>query len=337
MFQNLWKTLSERQQEILAGRFGLDKFKTPQTLAALGDRYGITRERVRQIEANALKTLHQKLADDSSWTHVFTQAKKYLKNLGGTAKQEDLVRYVQTFAKDLTPNQVALVISASAQFHLHPETEEYRSFYYADKPSLQRMTQFVDQWVKFLNTNKDEALEGKYQELFKRYIKSKGVPQAQALNYLDISKHIHVNPYGDVGLAQWAEIKPLTIRDRIYLVLKKQGKPLHFETIAKTINQAGFDARTALAPTVHNELIKDTRFILVGRGMYGLSEHGYQAGTAREVIHRILKHKGPMKAREIIQEIQKERFLKPNTVLVNLQNKSYFQRLSDGTYTVRES
>jgi hypothetical protein len=121
------------------------------------------------------------------------------------------------------------------------------------------------------------------------------------------------------------------------LVLKKTGEPLHFEDIAKKINDVKFDAQVALAPTVHNELIKDERFVLVGRGMYGLKEHGYEPGTAREVIAKVLKSSGPMKATEVVSKVNAQRFFKENTILINLQNKSTFERMSDGRYRVREA
>jgi RNA polymerase sigma factor (sigma-70 family) len=47
--------LEEREEEVLRSRFGINGF--PQTLAEIGDNMGITRERVRQIEARALGKL----------------------------------------------------------------------------------------------------------------------------------------------------------------------------------------------------------------------------------------------------------------------------------------
>ena len=46
--------LSPRQREVIEGRFGLKGGKA-ETLAAIGDRMGITRERVRQIEVRAFE------------------------------------------------------------------------------------------------------------------------------------------------------------------------------------------------------------------------------------------------------------------------------------------
>ncbi len=107
--------------------------------------------------------------------------------------------------------------------------------------------------------------------------------------------------------------------------------------IAKVINESGLSGQVALAPTVHNELIKDERFVLVGRGMYALREHGYEPGIAREVIQKVLREAGPLKPNDVVAHVAKQRFFKPNTVLINLQNKSFFERLPDGRYRVREA
>jgi predicted Zn-ribbon and HTH transcriptional regulator len=138
-------------------------------------------------------------------------------------------------------------------------------------------------------------------------------------------------------LCEWPEISPKTVRDKIYLLLKKKQEPLHFESIAKHINDVGFDGQKALAPTVHNELIKDDRFVLVGRGMYGLKEHGYEPGIAREVIAKVLLEKGPLTAKDVVMHVTKQRFFKPNTIVINLQNKELFEHLPDGRYQVRQA
>lgn len=50
------KTLTPREEEVLRMRFGLDDGH-PRTLEDVGDRFGVTRERIRQIEAKALRKL----------------------------------------------------------------------------------------------------------------------------------------------------------------------------------------------------------------------------------------------------------------------------------------
>ena len=337
ILNSFWGSLNQRQQEVVSGRFGLGSDANPQTLAAIGERYGITRERVRQIETAALKIIRQKLMANAQVKDIFEKSKKYLKKSGGVATQEQLLTFQDSLVKDLNANHVALILAAANPFYFRPEDEQFVSFYYLDAAQIKLASAFIKNWADNLEENKNVVLAGGYADTYKKFVKSKNVPVETGDNYLAISKRIARNPYGDVGLSSWPEIRPTTIRDRIYLVLKKKGEPLHFQTIATMINDTGFDDRAALTPTVHNELIKDNRFILVGRGIYGLSEQGFTPGTARDVIHKVLKKHGPLKAKEVIAKVQEERFLKANTVLVNLQNKNHFERRVDGTYRIREA
>lgn len=331
------KDLTERQRDVLFGRFGLDKTGETQTLEALGQRFGVTRERIRQIEATALTALKGRLASEPLWSELIDQSKKYLKASGGVAVKDALLSELHKNFTDLTENHLSLALAATKEFYFYGGDKDFYSFYYLDKDSLKNASSFIQQWVNSLGSKKEQVITAGYDTHLKNFVRVKKLNPAHAENHLAISRKIHKNPYGEIGLAEWAEIKPKTIRDRIYLVLKKEKKPLHFQTIAERINQVGFDSRPALASTVHNELIKDERFVLVGRGMYGLSEQGYERGTAREVIQKILKKNGPMRSKEIVTALQKERFFKYNTILVNLQNRSFFERKQDGTYQVKES
>ncbi len=337
VFGPLWEGLSARQKEVLTGRFGLEKSGEPLTLAAIGEKYGVTRERVRQIEASALAELRGKIAKDAVSQDIIARAKKYLKDLGGVAPREALLAHVNTFVDGMKENHMNFFLEASRAFFYHAEDKQFRPFYYLDKESLKTASAFIQQWAAQLRGKRATAMGGGYQAELAAYVKKNGVPAEHAEAYLSISKKVGVNAYGDMGLTEWAEIQPKTVRDRIYLALKKEGKPLHFRNIATLINERTTKAKMASAPTVHNELIKDGRFVLVGRGMYALAEHGYEPGTAREVIHRILKRQGPLRPRDVMLAVQKERFFKQNTILVNLQNKQFFRRQPDGTYKVREA
>lgn len=329
--------LSPRQREVVEGRFGL-KGGEGETLAAIGDRMGITRERVRQIENAALAVAKTNISKDDETLALLAKVKQYIASKGGVAKKEDVVEYANAIAKGIGENQIDFLSEASATFNVYREDEDYRPFYYVSEKDRQNAQAFVDGWTNFLKSKKETALAGsEYRAELSSYSKTKALESSISENYLSVTKRIHSNRYGDIGLRDWPEINPTTIRDKIYLVLKKGGEPLHFETIAKKINEVKFDEQIALAPTVHNELIKDARFVLVGRGMYGLKEHGFEPGTAREVIAKVLKSSGPMKATDVVSRVNSQRFFKENTILINLQNKSAFERLSDGRYKVREA
>lgn len=129
------------------------------------------------------------------------------------------------------------------------------------------------------NKNQEKFKKDKESDIF-RIFKSQVFPdKAEIINankvlysFIQAIKNIEQNKYGEWGLADSQEIKPKTINDKIYLVLKHEAKPMHFTAIADKINEIRFDKKQANAATVHNELILDNRYVLVSRGTYGLKE-----------------------------------------------------------------
>ena len=57
--ERILRRLDEREQKIIISRFGLDHAQEPQTLKEVGAALGVTKERIRQIEARALSKLRQ--------------------------------------------------------------------------------------------------------------------------------------------------------------------------------------------------------------------------------------------------------------------------------------
>ncbi len=60
LLRDILPTLTERESGILAMRFGL-KDGTPRTLEAIDARWGVTRERIRQIQEEVLRKLRAKM------------------------------------------------------------------------------------------------------------------------------------------------------------------------------------------------------------------------------------------------------------------------------------
>ena len=252
--------LEERTNSIVRGRFGLDTPKSV-TLQELGNRFSITRERVRQIETQAVAELRDGILSVSEATAIFEFSKSYLQGAGGIRLDDHLVSdYHRHFKSDdnvLTfGNRIRFLFRLLEYPYFSGESDLFRDFWYDDEKHRDDLSSIHDEIVSRLNKVED------FQETLKSVISPKGINETIAISYLSVSKKIGVGPYGDIGLSDWEEINPKTVRAKAYLLLKKAGAPMHFTEIAKAIGSH--------APTVHNELIKDPRFALVSRGTYAL-------------------------------------------------------------------
>jgi hypothetical protein len=332
----LVEALSKRQKDIISQRFGLAGGK-PKTLAALGSKYGVTRERIRQIEAAALRALAKNAEHDKEVKHAYNKGLEHITNLGGVRRADMLVEDLKFVLKDeaLDASAVELLFSIFKKPVLFADNKDFYSFWYVSLEKLKDNKEFILKVAKVLKNKKEEVISRKkFDELFSQVVKSHSISDSVAANFILNSKKFAVNPYGDFGLTEWEEIVPRTVRDKAYLILKKKGTPLHFRQIAEEINKIRFDAKKAHPQTVHNETIKDPRFVLVGRGLYALKEQGYEEGTAREVLARILKKHGPLPLDRIVKLVSEQRVLKHNTILLNLQNKRHFKKLDGGLYHI---
>lgn len=338
LINNLLGDLDVRSRNILKKRFGLNSAEG-YTLASLGQELGVTRERIRQIESQSLAKIRSEIKNGAGRA-FFSKVKERLNYFGGVRRFEDLNKDLSMeFAKgNVGPvfhNQVRFLIEAAGWPAYGLESRNGYHLWYADKASLDKSRNFCRSLTETISAQKADMLtHGRWDKIFAQAVKSHRISESVGLNFIATSKKFGVNPYGDFGLSSWSEIKPKTMRDKSYLILKKQDKPLHFEEITRMINMVGFDKKIAHPPTVHNELIRDERFVLVGRGIYGLREKGYLPGTARETIARLLSTNGPMDRNKLMRLVSEERLLKPNTIFLNLQNRKYFKRLSDGRYTL---
>ncbi len=139
------------------------------------------------------------------------------------------------------------------------------------------------------------------------------------------------------GLAKWPSVNPRNIRDKIFVVLNESGAPLHFDQIAERILSSSFNHKVVTKQAIHNELIKDDRFVLIGRGIYALSSWGYEKGTVGDIIVSYLKEQGKAVDRDtIINHVLHLRQVKATTVLLNLQNRDLFVKVGKNQYQLVE-
>jgi hypothetical protein len=329
--KKLLSTLQDRAYDIITNRYGLGEDVESKTLEAIGKKYGITRERVRQIENAALAAIRK--SDIFKQEHaVFTELKSIVENLGHLVEEEHLLSHL---AKDKTTrNHIHFYLVLGDAFTKLKEDDHFKARWSVSDVISDIIHNAIHTIYKNLN-DKELLLED---DLIKRFLAEVGEVADQFKNeeiarrWLSVSKKISKNPLGEWGPSNSQNIKTRGIKDYAFLMMRKHGSPMHFREVAKAISDT-FGKKTHVA-TCHNELIKDDRFVLVGRGYYALKEWGYKAGVVREVIKDIIEKEGPLTKDEVVEKVLKERFLKKNTILVNLQNPAYFTRKEDGTYVV---
>ena len=331
--KKLLKHLQDRAQQVVINRFGLNDDGEQMTLEAIGQKYGITRERVRQIENFALNAI-KKSESFHEAEEIFVELKKIISDLGGVVAERDLLPMVAS--DQVTQNHVGFFLTLGDDFTEAKEDHTFKKRWVINQSIADRVHKALVDIHSELTEN-DLISENDIIDRIMCHdgiceITTYSVDNGMAKRWLSISKALSSNKLGEWGRASSPNVKTRGVKDYSYLVMRRHGSPMHFREVATAINKT-FNKNVHIA-TTHNELIKDDRFVLVGRGVYALKEWGYKTGIVRDVITDILKVEGPMTKEDIIDKVMKERYLKKNTILVNLQNPKYFTKTKDGLYDV---
>lgn len=330
--QDLLKDLSQRTNNIIERRFGLKTGKK-ETLEAIGQGYGLTRERIRQIIEEGFLKIRPKIKEHQKISQYFNRA---LKSFGDLKKEDAFLNFL---GGQTLQNQVFFLLTLNKNLERISEDKDFFAFWTRRKESIDLAKKVVDSTLNRLEGEKKTFPLEKIYEVQKvdlGRILGKKINKNIFSSYLELSKKIQKNPENQFGLRNWLEINPRGIKDKAYLVLKKEGRPLHFSQVAVYIDKLPFSPqKKAQLATVHNELIRDQRFVLVGRGLYALREWGYEPGVVKDIIFKTLKEANrPLSKKEIIDRVLKQRVVKENTILLNLQDRNKFLRDSEGRYKI---
>ncbi len=332
--------LPKRPQEVLTKRFNLDG-KGIRTLDQIGKEYGVTRERVRQIELEGINKL-KIIAKEYNIDQVFEYIKQAIESHGGLMSEENIAEYLfGSEAESGVNKQIALLIlTLDDEIKNTKEIKIHKKLYFYDDANVIKFKEIINEIEKHLFERKENLEFEKIIELANECAAKKGFNKLskEAIDsYLSANKIIIKNILNQWGHEKWPHINPKSIRDKAYIALKKSEESLHFTEIAEKINNIWSNKKKkANKQTVHNELIKDNRFVLIGRGIYALKEWGYSPGTVLDVIMEVLKGKDQMPQEEIIAEVSKKRKVRKNTIILNLQNKKYFEKLPGKIYKLKK-
>lgn len=320
----------EREREIISRRFGL--YDRKETLEQIGDMLGITRERVRQLEKAILGRLKSAITEDQIPTAT-AMGKTLISNLaelGRAARVQHLSSHL--LGRESTPEErsrVAFIGELMPTITAISENDDFHQSAVISSVGDEKNVKLqIEAIVKFIKNHANPiTAEEMHSEM--KYEHPSNITALASL-----SKKL-AELKGNWGLVKWPTVNPKNIRDKIFVILEDNGKPMHFSDIAKAIKDSNFKRRNVTTQAIHNELIKDQRFVLIGRGIYALEGWGYIRGTVTDIIAKVLEDAvEPLHRDEIVKRVMSKRQVKETTILLNLQSKPQFKRTTKATYTL---
>lgn len=338
----LIKSLVGREQTIIKKRFGLFD-KEPMTFNAIGKEFKVTRERIRQIQEESSSTI-RKQKMPSLYNDFINNAKKILKNNGNALENTAFINSLkEVYGKDVHGSIINFLLAINENFYFFSGNNFFKPFWCFANVSLQDIKKLAEEVESILKKNqKPMTLKEIEKEIKKNKTNSKHLS-----NVLHIYKKIGANPFGQYGLISWSIINPLNARDKAYFLMKYYlKKPVHFKALTNyikeheeiTINQASNRKKKQVSvQTVHNELIKDDRFVLIGHGNYALAEWGYTKGVIKDIIVNIFQasNNKTLSENELITKVKEQRLAKDDTIRLNLRNNKCFEKTDEGKYKLK--
>lgn len=336
LINNLLLLLSEKEKDVIKRRFSLNGVEK-HTLEQIGKSFAVTRERVRQIEKNALSKMRRNVFN-TSLRHLHEFTINVVEENGGLIREDSLVDSVckilpSSLKVDKSSLHLSFVLHEKIEcigntIHFHPYV---RRKDLSDVALQNASGKLINQLHKYGNV---KSLERMHKDLG-MVLKEMSFDGKMMKAMIDIDKRLALLNGDLVGLLEWRHVNPRTLRDKILYVLRAEKKPMHFTEIANGISKLHFDNRTLNIQAVHNELIRHGQFVLIGRGIYALDEWGYESGTVLDVIERLLKEKKEMSQEEIIEDVLKQRHVKKITIILALKNDEKFERVGRRRYKLR--
>ncbi|MFW0862396.1 MAG: sigma factor-like helix-turn-helix DNA-binding protein [Candidatus Komeilibacteria bacterium] len=340
----LFSNLSDREKDVIVHRYGLDETEA-KTLEEIGKLFDVTRERIRQIENSTIKKIRNHPEIEERLKPVENMISDILEEHGGVMREDALYENILNYgtSRNIDRAATSFIISKLLDHKLDKvvKHKKIHDSWKLPTAEVEFVEELIDDLVDILK-DRSEPLPRRniLEKIQKRPIAEKysgKLNDKVVQNALDLTTKINNNPFDEWGLADWRSIKPKRMNDKISLVMRKAGKPMHFTEIADKINEAKFDNKTAYPATIHNELILDDQYVLVGRGIYALKEWGYQPGVVADVITSVMEEAGkPLTKSEIIERVLDKRMVKQSTIQLALMNKKRFKRVEKNKYWIAD-
>lgn len=337
-FSDVLKSLSDKERTVIERRIGI--YGEKETLQNIGNSFkpAITRERVRQIEDAWIKKVGR-IIKATELSEIQDMAREIMGHHGGILTREKLIGALvrdMNLSKEI--NSHILEVIVQSDFEIIKSKPRLGTQTYFTLPDISRKA--IDavhkDALRNLKRKKDVMERTELYGLIAENVKGDVWVLSNVFidSVLDIFDDIVKGEEVLIGLTRWKILNPKTLKDKAIYVMKKEKLPMHFVDISNKISE--YLGETVKINTIHNELIRNEEFILIGRGIYALKEWGFKPGTVLDVILDILaKNGGPMNTEEIIKKVLKVRNVKKTTIYMNLQNKKAIERVGRNFYAAK--
>ncbi len=338
ILEELFLVLSEKEKEVVTRRFALTG-DSRQTLEKIGQHFDVTRERIRQIESIALQKLRRTVSS-TKLKHVNELAKQVLDQNGGVKLEKTLISQVLNLihsVNEVDGNIIRLSLAVDESVN-QERTSNLKPFWHSTKITTTNINTIADKAESVLGKQKDIVDEERLVNMVRAALanSSKNFKAETIAATFELDPRLKSTEDG-WGLMTWRHINPRSLRDKALIIMRDIQKPIHFVEIANKIAEHGFDKKVVTVQAVHNELIRDDKFVLIGRGLYALREWGYAEGTVADIIEDLLAKKSPLSKEEIIRGVLKQRQVKKGTISLNLQKTPWFERVGRALYKLNPS
>jgi len=328
-FGYLLDSLSEKESSVLQRRVWYNTEK--ETLQNIGNSFKpqITRERVRQIEETSIKKIWR-IIKSSLLNSIQETAQKYIKLHGWLMAQDKLTNIlIKELKLESNVNWWILEVVIQSNFDIKKSKQKLWCEIYYMLPSTNKQLVWIihKEALRILRRRKKVIEKTALYETIAGNLDTKEELSIILIDSIvDLFDDIVFWEENLVWLTRWKILNPKTLKDKAIYVLKRDKVPMHFVDLSNKITEMQW--KSVKVNTIHNELIRNEEFVLIGRWIYALKEWGFIPGTVQDVIIAVLKKKWePMNTEDITKEVLKTRNVKQTTIYMNLQNKKVIKRV----------
>ena len=337
-FEEILISLSEKEKNVIERRVWLKWEK--ETLQSIWNSFSptITRERVRQIEESGIRKIWR-IIKASILTDIQEKGIEFVKMSWGLASRDSLVNYLikeLNLEKDINKGVLETIVQSDFDILKSKQKLGCKIYFYLSKISRYNVDVIHKEAIKVLKKKKDVIEKEELFKIVSENLKDlRGISAPLVGSVLELFDDIIFWEDNLVWLTKWKILNPKTLKDKAVYILKKEWTPMHVVDIANKIIEVLED--NVKINTIHNELIRNEDFVLIGRGIYALREWWFKPGTVLDVISSILeKRNEPMSTEEIVKEVLKIRDVKETTIYMNLQNRQVIERVWRNFYQLKQ-